>query len=156
MSVFLGSYHGTFFCICLANHSAVSKPHPTEGTEIYTGCGNPRCYKVCFAVCSLCAGRCSLVVLTLFFQRPRAFGEIGKTRASISIRLCTAYDTCVACLGKTQGARDSLCSTGLLPSSHSGVDASVGHAALRGLPLRSVISDQNTTMPPLRLLLLPG
>ena len=30
------------------------------------------------------------------------------------------------------------------PSSHAEVDASAGHAALRGLPLRSVISDQNT------------
>ena len=53
--------------------------------------------------------------------------------------------TCVACLGKTQGARDSLYSTGLLTSSRSGVDVSAGHDALRGLPLLSVISDHNAT-----------
>ena len=57
--------------------------------------------------------------------------------------VCTACDTCVACLKKNEGARDSLYSTGLLPSSHSVVDASARHAAMRGLPLRSVFSDQN-------------
>ena len=59
---------------------------------------------------------------------------------------------------KTQGARDSLHFTALLSlsSSHSRVDASAGHGALDGLPLRSVINDQNTTtttLPRLRLLL---
>ena len=62
------------------------------------------------------------------------------------------YDTSVACLVKTQGARDSLYSTGLLCSPHSGVDASAWHAALRGIPLRSVISDQNTRSPSVFLL----
>ena len=43
----------------MPNHSAVSMPHSTEGAEIYTRRGNPRCYKVCRAVCTrFCAGRC--------------------------------------------------------------------------------------------------
>ena len=147
--------------ICLANHSAVSKPHPTEGAETYTGCRIPRCYKVCWALCTplgagrcarcsvlvvvhaACAVRCSFVVLTFLFPTATyvIFFEY-QTRTSTST-VCTAYDTCVACLRKIQGARDSRYSTRLLPSSHSGVDASAEHAALRGLPLRSVVSDQN-------------
>ena len=44
----------------MRNHIAVRKPHPTESAEIYTGCGNPRCYKLCCAVCTLiCARRCA-------------------------------------------------------------------------------------------------
>ena len=56
----------------MPNHSAVSKPHPTEGAEIYTGCGcgSPRCYEMCCAVCactSLCAGRCARRLCCWFF-----------------------------------------------------------------------------------------
>ena len=82
----------------LANYSAVSKPHPTEGSEIYTGCGNPRCDKVCCAVCTpLCAGRCArrlccwlfcLVVLTFLSQRPRVFVILEKTNKT---RTSTSY-----------------------------------------------------------------
>ena len=149
-------HHGTFgsyIClahftyICLANHSAVSKPHPTEGAEICTRCGIFRCYKarrsVLVVVHAACAVCCSFVVLTFLFPTATyvIFFEY-QTRTSTST-VCTAYDTCVACLRKIQGARDSRYSTRLLPSSHSGVDASAEHAALRGLPLRSVVSDQN-------------
>ena len=50
----------TFFYIGLANHNAVRKPHPTEGAEIYAGCGFPGSCKECGAVCTpLCAGRCT-------------------------------------------------------------------------------------------------
>ena len=161
-SAFPSSYHGTSTFLYLYLDSVVSKPHPTEGAEKYTGCGIPRCYIVCCAMCtSLCAGCCArCMCCSLFFRflsfsfsnwSSYSFGEINKTRTSTST-LCTAHDTCVACLRITQFARDSLYSTGLLPSSHSGVDASAGHAAVRILPLRSVISDQNTatTTPPLR------
>ena len=57
------------FYICLANHSAVSKPHPTEGAEKYAGCGFPGSCKVCCAVCTpLCAGRCApCLCCSLFF-----------------------------------------------------------------------------------------
>ena len=41
-----------FVYICIANHSAVSKPHPTEGAEIYAGCGCP-------GSCVKCAVRCA-------------------------------------------------------------------------------------------------
>ena len=73
-------HHGTFgsyIClahftyICLANHSAVSKPHPTEGAEICTRCGIFRCYKarrsVLVVVHAACAVCCSFVVLTFLF-----------------------------------------------------------------------------------------
>ena len=36
----------------LSNHSAVSKPHPTEGAERYVICGIPGCFKVCCAMCT--------------------------------------------------------------------------------------------------------
>ena len=62
---------------------------------------------------------------SFFFERPRDFGEINKTRTSTSSKLCTAYDTCIALLKKKNaGARDSLYYAGLLPSSHPVVDAS--------------------------------
>ena len=88
VSVFPSCYHGPFFYMCLANQSVVSKPHPTEGAEIYTGCGIPRCYKVCCTVCTpLRAGRCAhCLYCSLFFRCldcsfPMAsdfFGEIDK------------------------------------------------------------------------------
>ena len=59
-------YHGTFFYICLANHSAVSKPHPTAGDEIYAGCGIPG-YCLWSVLCGVHAALwwslCSLPVL---------------------------------------------------------------------------------------------
>ena len=64
-------YHGTFFYLRLANHSAVRKLHPTEGAEIYASCGIPACCKVCCAVCTR-ARRSVLVVAhpacALFFR----------------------------------------------------------------------------------------
>lgn len=86
-SVFRASVAASFglhlFTCNMHNHSTVSTSHPTEDTEISTGCGNLRCYKVCCAVftpqCAgryaCCAVRCSFVVLILLFQRPRDFGE---------------------------------------------------------------------------------
>ena len=95
VSVFPSSYHGTFFYICLANQSAVSKPHPTEGAEICTGCGIPHCYKVRRTVyASLCTGRCArYLCCSLFFccldvSFPNAhviFSEKWTTRTSTSI-----------------------------------------------------------------------
>ena len=50
----------TLLYICLTNHTAVSKLHPTEGAEIFACCGFPGSCKVCCAVCTpLCAGRCA-------------------------------------------------------------------------------------------------
>ena len=90
----------TFFYICVANHSVVSKPHSTEVTEIYAGYGFPGWCKVCCAVCTpLCAGRCApCLCCSLFFCcRDFAFSnghgiflEINKTRTNTSIHL-----TCV-------------------------------------------------------------
>ena len=112
----------------------MSKPHPTEGAEIYTGCGIPRCHKAFSAVCtSLCAGRCARCLCCLLFR-------------------CCLDFSFSACIGKSQGARDSMHATGLLSSSRSGVDGAAGHATLHGLPLRSVVSDLNTTRTTLPLL----
>ena len=67
-------YHGTFFYFCLANHSVVSKPLPTEGAEIYAGCGIPGCCRVCCAVCTpFCAGRCAACLCCSLFFRCRDF-----------------------------------------------------------------------------------
>ena len=100
---------------------------------------------VLIVVHAACAVRCSFVVMTFLF--PTATYVIFMEKYTKRVR---AHPSCVPhmimrSLQKTQGARDSLYSTGLLASSHSGVDASAGHAAPRGLPLRSVISDQITT-----------
>ena len=77
---------------------------------LYTACRNPRCYKVCCAVCTplVCAG----VGFVLFFcccldicfsnghvilrNKQNAYDHILYT-------ICTAYDTCVACLQKNRG-----------------------------------------------------
>ena len=88
-----------FVYICIANHSAVSKPHPTEGAEIY-----------CI----------------------QAAGIIAATKCAVR---CA--------------------------SSHSVVDTFARHAALRGLPLRSVFSDHNLNINthnnvPLAFFLLPS
>ena len=72
-------YHVTLFYLSLANHSAVSKPHPTEGAEIYAGCGILGGCKMCCAVCTpLCAGRCAACLcFSLFFCcRDFAFSNI--------------------------------------------------------------------------------
>ena len=54
-----------------------------------------------------------VVVLTLrfffFFQRPRDLGEINKTCTSISSKLCSAYDRCVALPRKKTSAREIRC-----------------------------------------------
>ena len=85
------------------------------------------------------------VVLTFFFQPPRTW-LFWKIKQNAYEHIHPRYSMwCL--LWKTQGARDSLYSIGLLPSSHSGIDASAGHVALRDLPLRSVITYQNTTAP---------
>ena len=53
-------YHGTLFFLCLANNSAVNKPHSTEGAEICSGCGISGCCKLCCSVGTpLCGGRCA-------------------------------------------------------------------------------------------------
>ena len=75
-----------------------------------------------------------------FFQRPRDFGEINKTRTSTSSKLCTAYDTCVAL---PEGARDSLYSSGLLPLSRSVVDASAKARCIARFPASFGFSDRN-------------
>ena len=114
-------YHGTLFYLCLANHSAVSKRHPAEGAEIYSGCGIPGCCKVC---CAVCTPLCGVVVqptclcCSLFFccrdfafsNVHDIFSEMNKTRTSTSIHPI-AYDPCVPCLEKIQAARGSLYST---------------------------------------------
>ena len=117
--------NGTLFHLCLANHSAVSKPHPTEGDEIYAGCGIPGCCEVCCAVCTpLCGGRCAacLCCLLFFCCRDLAFSNVydmflrnkqKRVRAHPSTP-CTAYNLCVPCLGKIQAARGSLYSTRIL------------------------------------------
>ena len=64
----------TFFYICVANHSVVSKPHSTEVTEIYAGYGFPGWCKVCCAVCTpLGAGRCAPCMCCSLFLRCRHF-----------------------------------------------------------------------------------
>ena len=103
-------YHGTFFYSCLANHGAVSKPHPTEGDEIFAGCRIPGCCGVCRAVCTpLCRGRCAayLCCLQFFCCRDFVFSNVHDmvvlrnkqklVRAHPSTR-CTAYNPCVPCL----------------------------------------------------------
>ena len=84
-----------FFSSCLANHSAVTKPHPTEGAAVYAGCGIPGCCEVCCAVYTpLCGGRCAAYLrCSLFFGcREFAFSNVhdicslvNQTRTSISI-----------------------------------------------------------------------
>ena len=79
-------YHGTLFFLCLANNSAVNKPHSTEGAEICSGCGISGCCKLCCSVGTpLCGGRCaaclrcSLLFCCLwlsFRQRPSCLGKI--------------------------------------------------------------------------------
>ena len=89
-----------------------------------------------------------LVIFLLFrlffcFQRPRDFGEINKTRTSTSSKLCTAYDICVALPRKKPRAREIRCT--LQGCWFRRIRLSMPlprHAALRGLPLRSVFSDQ--------------
>ena len=81
--------------ICLANHSAVSKPHPTEGAGIYAGCRFSGCCNVCCAVCTLlCAGRCAPCLCCSLFVCCRDFAfsnghdtflEINETRTSTYI-----------------------------------------------------------------------
>ena len=88
-------YHGTFFYLCLANHSAVSKPNPTEGAEIYAGCGIPGCCKACCAMLTpLCGRRCAAYLCCSLFFCCRdfdfsnvhgTFSEINKMRTSTSI-----------------------------------------------------------------------
>ena len=75
-------YHGTFFYLYLANHSAVGKWHPMGGAEIDAGCGIPGCSKLC---CSMCtpsvvivvqpAGTvcCFFVAITLLFPTSTIF-----------------------------------------------------------------------------------
>ena len=121
-------YHGTFFHLRLANHSAVSKPHPTEGDGLYAGCGIPGCREVYCAVCTpLCGGRCAACLCcSLFFcGRDFAFPNVhdmflrnkqNRVRAHPSTP-CTAYNPCVPCLGKIQAARGSLYSTRTLSNS---------------------------------------
>ena len=102
---------------------------------------------VLVVVHAACAVGFSFVVLTFLCPTATWFWRIEQKNAHEHIRSilsCTAYDTRVACLRKTKGARDSLYSTRLRPSSHSVVDASAGHSALRGLTPNEVISDQNT------------
>ena len=70
-----------------------------------------------------------------------------KTNKRVRVHPSHVHDACVACLGKTQGARDSLYSdsTGLLCSSHSGVDASAARVALcvfRFVPLLAIKTQQ--------------
>ena len=62
-------FHMYIFYICLINHSAVSKPHLTEGAEIYARCGFPGSCKVCCAVRTpVCSGRCATCLCcSLFF-----------------------------------------------------------------------------------------
>ena len=66
-------FHIILHCICLANHSAVSQPHPTEGDKIcccIQAEGILAATEVCCAVCiPPCAGRCArrLFVLSRFF-----------------------------------------------------------------------------------------
>ena len=108
--------------MCLANLSAVSKPHPMEGAEIdctrYTGCGNHRCYKACCAVCTplhACRRARHLFVLLLlvvpfccldfFFPTARCFWRCKHNPYEhiLQTKLCTAYDTCVARREKKRG-----------------------------------------------------
>ena len=57
------------FYILLANHSAVSQPHPTKGAEIYCcihAGGILAATEVCCAGCTpLCAGRCARCLFVL-------------------------------------------------------------------------------------------
>ena len=68
---------------------------------------------------------------------------------------------CVACLKKNEGARDSLYSTGVLPSSHPAVDASAKTRCIARSSAsfgfqRSKRKLQNTTTTSLRFFLLPS
>ena len=75
-------YHDTFFYLYLTNHSAVSKPHPTECAEMYAAAGflaavkcAVRCARrsVVVVVRLACAVRCSFVAVTLLFPTSMIF-----------------------------------------------------------------------------------
>ena len=65
------------------NHSAVSKPHPTQGAEIYTGCGGIlaatkcavrcACRPVLVVVHAACAVCCCVVVVRFVFPTVTCF-----------------------------------------------------------------------------------
>ena len=111
-----------FFYLRLANHSAISQPHPTEGAETYAGCGVPRCCNVCCAVYTpLCGRRCAACLCCpLFFCcRDFAFSNVHdiflrnkqKRLQAHPSAPRTAYDPGVPCSGKIQAVRGSLYST---------------------------------------------
>ena len=78
----------------MPNDSAASKPRPTEGAEINTGCGKPSMLQsvLCGVHAALCWSLCTPLVLVVvlllswlfFFGRSRDFGETKKTRLSTS------------------------------------------------------------------------
>ena len=121
-------YHDTFFNLCLANHSAVSKPHPTEGRwNTYRLRDSWLLWSVLYGVhAALWWSLCSLPVLFAVLLLPwRCFSNVHdmflrskqkRVRAHLSTP-CTACKPCVPCLGKIQAARGSLYSTRILSNS---------------------------------------
>ena len=107
---FRGVVVSLHFCTCLDNRSAVVKPHPTEGAEICTGCGNPRCDKGCCAVCTpLVLFVALLCCLGFSFSDGHVILEkTSQTRTSTCIVSIYGCDTFVACLGKPK-AREIRC-----------------------------------------------
>ena len=138
----------------------MSKPRPTEGAEIYCciqAAGNLAATEVCCAVCTpTCAGRCArrlfVLLVVLFFCLDFSsfsnghviFGKINQTRTSTSSKLCTAYDTYVALPRENPRAREIRCTVQVCCLGRIRLSMRLPrHAVLRGLPLRSVFSDQN-------------